>query len=83
MASAEQSVALVISVDDAHLDRVPEVERRLREAGMHVDRSLPSIGAISGSAPAAIVHALRSTEGVADVEESREYQLAPPDSPIQ
>jgi methylmalonyl-CoA mutase cobalamin-binding subunit len=83
MASTDQDVALVVSVDDDHLDHVAEVEQRLRAAGMHVERSLPTIGTISGSAPADVVQALRSTEGVANVEKSREYQLAPPESPIQ
>jgi hypothetical protein len=83
MASTEQQVALTVSVDDEHLDDLPKVAARLREAGMQVERALPTIGTITGSVPASKLHAVRATEGVADVEESREYQLPPPDSPIQ
>jgi hypothetical protein len=83
VAPLDQRVAVIVSVDDQHLDRLTEVESRLRAAGMEVERSLPSIGTISGSAPAAKLHAVRAIEGVADVEEGREYQLPPPHSPVQ
>jgi hypothetical protein len=83
MASTEQQVALTVSVDDEHLDRLENVADRLREAGMRVERALPTIGTITGAVPASKLQAVRAIEGVADVEESREYQLPPPDSPIQ
>jgi hypothetical protein len=83
MAPTEPQVALTVSVDDEHLDRLENVADRLREAGMQVDRALPTIGTITGAVAASKLPALRAVEGVADVEESREYQLPPPDSPIQ
>jgi hypothetical protein len=83
MAPTEPQVALTVSVDDEHLDRLENVADRLREAGMQVDRALPAIGTITGAVAASKLAALRAIEGVADVEESREYQLPPPDSPIQ
>jgi hypothetical protein len=83
MADVEQHVPLTVSVDDAHLDRIDHVAARLRDAGMSVERSLATIGTITGSAPASKLSAVRATEGVADVEAEREFQLPPPDSPVQ
>jgi hypothetical protein len=83
MAETEQHVPLTVSVDDEHLDAMDEVEQLLREAGMSVERSLAAIGTITGSAPASKLSAVRATEGVADVEAEREFQLPPPDSPVQ
>jgi hypothetical protein len=83
MADADPHVRVTVSVDDAHLDRIDHVAARLREAGMNVERSLATIGTITGSAPASKLSAVRATEGVAGVEAEREVQLPPPDSPVQ
>jgi hypothetical protein len=83
MPDADPHVPLAVSVDDAHLDRIEHVAARLRDAGMRVERSLQTIGTITGSAPESKLAALRATEGVAAVERQREYQLPPPDSPVQ
>jgi hypothetical protein len=83
MAGAEQQVALTVSVDDQHLARIDSVAAALREAGMSVERSMATIGTITGSVPASRLSAVRATQGVADVEAQREFQLPPPESPIQ
>jgi hypothetical protein len=83
MADADRHVPIIVSVDDEHLDHMEHVAARLREAGMRVERSLATIGTITGSAPASELSAVRATEGVASVEAAREVQLPPPDSPVQ
>ena len=83
MADADRHVRLTVSVDDAHLDRIDDVEAALREAGMSVERSLAAIGTITGLVPASKLPAVRATEGVAAVEAEREFRLPPPDSPVQ
>ena len=76
-------ISLSVLIADDHLDRVPEVVRRLRDAGLSVDTVMDAIGTISGSIEASDVAKLSRIDGVASVEPSREYQLPPPDSSIQ
>lgn len=73
----------LVSVDDPHAERVREVAERLRSAGMRVHRSMESLGAIEGTIDPARIDAVRAVEGVAEVEEAREYRLAPPESDLQ
>jgi hypothetical protein len=71
---------IVVSVD---LERVPDVVKRLREAGMEVTQALPTTGVVTGSAPASQIADLERVEGVTAVEPSRRFDLPPPDSPVQ
>ena len=76
-------IKVLISVGDEYYDRLSEVAEKLQAAGMHVDQWLVEIGVLTGSISADKVSSLSQIEGVADVESSDEYQLAPPDSDIQ
>lgn len=76
-------INLSVSVDDDHLKQFSEVARRLRDAGMNIGKQMDAIGVISGSIDSEKVHALKGIEGVAHVEQSRSFQIAPPDSPVQ
>lgn len=76
-------VNLSISVDDNHVDRMSDVVQNLESAGLKVEQLMENIGIITGSCDSAKVEALSKIEGVAHVEPSRQYQLAPPDSEIQ
>lgn len=76
-------VQVSISIDDAHINQIPEIVKSLQSAGMDVEQTLPSIGVISGSVSLDQVNRLDKIEGVQHVEPERIYQLAPPDSDIQ
>ena len=74
---------LSILVAEEFVDRLPEVVNELRSAGMHIERVLESVGAITGSAPRDKVETLSHIAGVESVEPEREYQLPPPESDVQ
>ena len=52
-------------------------------AGMEVEHSLGSIGAISGHVAHDRLHGLTQVPGVAAVEPERSFQLPPPDAEVQ
>jgi hypothetical protein len=79
----DQSFEVTIAVDDRHVGDLDAVASRLREAGLSVENVLAEIGVITGRTDEEHAAALEDVEGVAHVERSREYQLAPPDSEIQ
>lgn len=79
----DQSFEVTIAVDDDHVGDLDAVARRLREAGLSVENVLAEIGIITGRIDGSRAANLEDVEGVAQVERSREYQLAPPDSEIQ
>ena len=72
-----------VSVDEQHLDRFPEVVKEIKQAGMSVEQELKDIGVITGTIDSAKVESLRKVKGVAHLEESRQFQIAPPGSDIQ
>ena len=76
-------VNLLISVDDNHMDRIPQVVQKLQSAGLNVEQSMEQIGVVTGSCDQAKVKALSQIEGVSHIESSRKYQVAPPNSDIQ
>ena len=78
-----QKVTLLVTVDDEYADRVSEVAERLRAVGMKVENLMEVLGTITGSIEADKVELVSHLTGVAHVETSREFQLAPPDSEIQ
>jgi hypothetical protein len=79
----DQSFEVTIAVDDRHVGDLDAVASRLREAGLSVENVLAEIGVITGRTDEEHAASLADVEGVAHVERSREYQLAPPDSEIQ
>ena len=72
-----------VTIADEDPERFSEVVRRLEEAGLQVEQSLPEIGIVSGSIDAAKRGDLDHVQGVAGVEAERTFQLPPPDSPVQ
>ncbi|MBC8114713.1 MAG: ketohydroxyglutarate aldolase [Candidatus Saccharimonas sp.] len=69
-----------IVVDPDHFDRIVQ---NLESSGLRVEQTLPSIGAVTGDLGDADISVLRSIEGVKAVEYEAEFQLPPPDSPLQ
>jgi len=74
---------VTISVDDDYLADFRGVAERLREAGLSIEDLLEELGVITGRIDESKAQELEGIEGVAHVERSRDYQLAPPDSEIQ
>ncbi len=72
-----------VSVADDYLDQFDEVVRRLEKAGLKVEQELEAIGVVCGSIDSAKLADFDKVEGIAAVEEQRDYQLAPPESDVQ
>jgi hypothetical protein len=71
-----------VSVADDYLDRFAMVVQECQQAGLKVEQQLAQLGIVSGSIDATQLADLKQVEGVAAVERSRTYQIAPPDSEI-
>lgn len=74
----------VITVDDAHADRVEEVASRLRDAGVRVTRTLPNLGMIQGCTDTSCASTdLAGILGVASVDAEVTHRINPPDAQLQ
>jgi hypothetical protein len=83
MAVGTDKIGIVVTVSEAALERLREVEAALRGAGMDVEQVLDAIGAVTGFASPGQIEIIRRVPGVAAVEASREIRLPPPGSPVQ
>ncbi len=79
----EVMVAVTVTVDDDHLNKIEQVAAELRGNGMQVDQVLNEVGVISGSVPDDRRRVLGTVTGVGSIEEATTFQLPPPDSPVQ
>ncbi len=76
-------VGVNVLVAGSHMDRIMEVAAGLKAAGMEVKDVLDSVGVISGVCESGQTKDLCQIDGVANVEQTRTFQLPPPDSKIQ
>jgi hypothetical protein len=76
-------VGISVTVDDEHLARIDDVAVELRANGMQVDQVLDGLGVISGSVPEDRQQSLQDVAGVKSVEASHDFQIPPPDAPVQ
>ncbi len=75
---------VTISVDDEHLDKMPEVVKRTKKAGLKVGEQMESLGIITGSIDDDKFDSLDRIKGVSNVARDEEsFQIAPPDSEVQ
>ncbi|MGJ0119385.1 hypothetical protein ACQ7HM_09285 [Williamsia sp. MIQD14] len=74
---------VTITVDDDHLASIDEVVAAVRASGVQVTQVHAAIGIISGTMAPDVRHALTAIRGVGAIEESPQFGVAPPDSPIQ
>jgi hypothetical protein len=72
-----------VTIADQDPGQFSEVVRRLEEAGLQIEQSLPEIGIVSGSIDSAKKADLDQLHGVAGVESDRVIRIPPPDSPVQ
>ncbi len=67
-----------------HPEADPEnVATQLRSHGLNVEQVMHEIRIISASSDSVDVNSVRQLKGVSGVEESTDYQIPPPDSPVQ
>lgn len=77
-------VKVTMSVDDEHLDKMPEVVKKIKKAGLKVDSQLESLGMITGSIDDDKFDSLNRIKGVSNVKRDDEnFRIAPPDSEVQ
>lgn len=68
-------VQLVVTVDDEHIGRLPEVVEKLKAAGMNVESLMDRIGVVAGSCDSEKVGLLSRIEGVSHIAPEREFQI--------
>ncbi len=76
-------VSVLISVADDHLDRFSEVVKGVEDVGMEVEQRMEDLGVLTGTIDSEKIEPLRGVAGVSHVEESRRFQIPPPDSDVQ
>lgn len=76
-------VNVSISIKDDHLPRFDDTVEHLKRAGLQVDQALKGVGVITGSIEQTKIASLQQLPSVANVEETRSFQIAPPDSDVQ
>lgn len=80
---AARKKPLLVTLDDAHVDKAGDVVASLKKAGLTDVEHLEAIGIVKGQAPPSKVEALRKVRGVKAVEEDAWMQLPAPDDPVQ
>lgn len=76
-------VNVSVSIKDEHLPRFAEAVQHLKKKGFQVEQALESVGVVTGSIDSARLAALKQIPAVANVEEARTVQIAPPESEVQ
>lgn len=66
--------AVIVTIDDQHLESIQTVADALTLAGMKVSGVLPTVGIISGSVARAAIGTLKTVRGVAAVELDQEMR---------
>lgn len=69
------NIQLIISVDDAYVDRILEVLEKLQNVGMNVEEFMPALGVVTGSIDNSKIELLAQVDGVAHVEPSTEFRI--------
>lgn len=83
MAKKDTKVQVLVSVDDHHLPDIHKVVKNCKAAGLSVEQTLDKIGTITGSISPGKLSALSKIAGIASVERTLDYEIAPPDSDVQ
>jgi hypothetical protein len=76
-------IDVIVSVDEGRLHEFPKIVKAMRGAGLKVGEEMAAVGVVAGSVESDALPKLRQVDGVAQVERSRSYNLAPPDSDVQ
>jgi hypothetical protein len=76
-------VKVTVTVDRQHAAALADVAEALRATGMQVEQVLGDVGMVLGTIDADAEHSIRAVDGVQSVDRSLDFQVPPPDSPIQ
>jgi hypothetical protein len=76
-------VNLTVSIADQELPHFREVVAHIKRLGLEVDQELESVGVVTGAIDQEKIQAVKKLKGVAHVEESRKFQIPPPESDVQ
>jgi hypothetical protein len=76
-------IDVIVSVDESRLHEFPKIVKAMRGAGLKVGEEMAAVGVVAGSVESGALPKLRQVDGVAQVERSRSYNVAPPDSDVQ
>lgn len=76
-------INIILSVAEGYLKEQKRIEEACRALGMEVDRTMETLGLISGSIPAERREAIEAIVGVDHIELERGFQLPPPDETKQ
>ena len=74
---------LTVSIEDQQTEHFNEWVDEVTRAGFEVEQELKSLGVVTGKMDEEKVDKLKKVKGVANVEESRTFQLPPPESDVQ
>jgi hypothetical protein len=83
MGNPADKVQVLVAVDSAHLATMRQVAEACRAAGLDVERSLDSIGTITGAIEPSRMSELEKIPGVASVELAGGYDIGPPGAGVQ
>jgi hypothetical protein len=78
-----EKAKISVLLDNKHVHRIHDVAKEAKSAGMDVDQILETSGVFTGSVDRARLKHLRTIKGIANVEEDRPAQIAPPESELQ
>jgi hypothetical protein len=76
-------IEVIVSVEEGRLDDFSKIVKAMRGAGLRVEEEMAAVGVVAGSVESKALPKLRRVDGVAQVEQSRSYDLAPPHSDVQ
>jgi hypothetical protein len=79
--SEPKLLSIVVTVDDQGLSKLNDIQDQLKANGMHIERVMPKLGTISGTALDLAV--LESIDGVEKVSIDHNHKLPPSKSKIQ
>ncbi|NEQ53897.1 MAG: ketohydroxyglutarate aldolase [Leptolyngbya sp. SIO3F4] len=72
-----------ITIDDAHLEQMDQVTEELKTAGLEVEKTLSTLGIVTGSIESEKLSSLSEVTGVDAVEADTTVTLPPPGADIQ
>jgi hypothetical protein len=80
---AQEPVSVVVAISDDHVDQITELARQMRDRGLRVERILRTLGTVTGRIQPSKISEIAGLDGVTSIEQERDIQLPPPDSPVQ
>lgn len=68
-------VEIIVKVEDAYENKLSEIARECKAAGMNISQQMSAVGMISGTTERANISRIERIKGVAYVEESKEISI--------